>query len=64
MPQRKQAQWPCAVKTTWNAKGEELAVINVRVPVELHRLAREHTLDTGESMARLVTRLLRQELQG
>lgn len=52
------------MRTFTNAAGDELAIVSVRVPVELHRLAREHTLDTGESMAQLVTRLLRKELQG
>lgn len=54
----------CAVRTFTNAAGDKLAIVSVRVPVELHRLAREHTLDTGESMTQLITRLLRKELQG
>ena len=58
------AQRGCAVRTYFDSKGNELANVNVRVPVERHRLAREHTMDTGESMAQLVTRLLRQELEG
>ena len=64
MPYERHTPYKAAVRTDLNGKGEELAVLNVRVPAELHRLAREHTLDTGESMAQLVTRLLRKELQG
>ena len=37
-------------------------VMTVRIPCDLHRKAMQHRIDSGESITRLVTRLLEREL--
>lgn len=39
-----------------------LAVINIRVPKDLHYKMRLHSFETGENMTQLVNRLLHDEL--
>lgn len=39
-----------------------LAVINIRVPKDLHYKMRLHSFETGENMTQLVKRLLHNEL--
>ena len=39
-----------------------LAVINIRVPKDLHNKMRLHSFETGENMTQLVNRLLHDEL--
>lgn len=39
-----------------------LAVVNIRVPKELHYKMRLHSFETGENMTQLVNRLLTEEL--
>lgn len=39
-----------------------LAVINIRIPKELHYKMRLHSFETGENMTQLVNRLLTKEL--
>lgn len=45
-----------------HADPEELVAISVRIPKALHRLARLHSVETGESVTTLVRRLLTSEL--
>lgn len=41
---------------------EEMKVLNIRIPSDLHYKASLHRLETGESMTQLITRLLKREL--
>lgn len=50
-----------AKPATKSAKAPEKG-INVRMPVELHRKALMHRINTGESMNALIVRLLEKEL--
>ena len=41
---------------------EEMKVLNIRIPADLHYKASLHRLETGESMTQIITRLLKREL--
>ncbi len=41
---------------------EELKGISIRIPIDLHKKAQYHRVETGESMTQLIVRLLREEL--
>lgn len=41
---------------------EELVCINVRIPNVMRQKLRQHYVDTGENMTRLINRLLAEEL--
>ena len=43
-------------------RADGLAVINIRVPKDLHYKMRLHSFETGENMTQLVNRLLHNEL--
>lgn len=42
---------------------EETKVLNIRIPADLHRRAALHRVETGESVTKLVCRLLSEELE-
>lgn len=41
---------------------EELVNVNIRIPKELHRKAKMHSVVNGENMTQLIRRLLQEEL--
>lgn len=41
---------------------DDLKVINIRIPADLHYKANMHRVQTGENVTQLVIRLLREEL--
>lgn len=47
---------------TSHTDSDDLKVINIRIPADLHYKATMHRVQTGESVTALVTRLLRGEL--
>lgn len=47
---------------TSHTDSDDLRVINIRIPADLHYKANLHRVQTGESVTALVTRLLRGEL--
>ena len=51
------------MRTNDKDKGE-YAILNIRVPRELHRLVLLHRVETGEDATKLVNRLLVEELIG
>ena len=47
---------------TSHTDSDDLKVINIRIPADLHYKANLHRVQTGESVTALVQRLLREEL--
>lgn len=47
---------------TSHTDSDDLRVINIRIPADLHYKANLHRVQTGESVTALVQRLLREEL--
>lgn len=47
---------------TSHTDSDDLKVINIRIPADLHYKATMHRVQTGENVTQLVQRLLRKEL--
>ena len=47
---------------TSHTDSDDLKVINIRIPADLHYKATMHRVQTGENVTQLVQRLLREEL--
>lgn len=60
--QKSKREQDAAIKKKEGGSAGELRVISIRIPAELHHKALVHRIETGESVTKLVIRLLAKEL--